>query len=391
MAINKSLLLDLKQVFQEFFEEEGQGFFSPGRINFLGEHIDYNDGFVLPAAIHLGVYGIASKRNDAIIKIYAADFKEWLEIDTALIAPSTGWKNYPLSVLNQFRSRGVAISGFNMVMGADLPVGAGLSSSAAVEGLIGTVVNTFENLGWPQKRLALLNQAAEHDYPGVNCGIMDQFANMLGKKDHIVRIDCLSKDVTYLPLKMDDFSVVMVNSCVEHQLTAGAYNERRSQCVEGLRLLEGVTGKNSFRAITPYEVAKAKNILPDIIYQRCLYVTEEISRTNVAATYLQSGNMEGLGELMYQTHEGLSTLYDVSLPQLDFLVSYAQQHGVTGARLMGGGFGGCTINLIKKELVPSFSTEIMAAYKNSFNIHPQVFTVSLSDGAHVLASNLLQD
>jgi len=385
MEVNTSLLQKLKNQFTEEFGGESSVVFSPGRINLLGEHIDYNDGYVLPAAISLGIYACFAPVEGRTIEIIASDFNNKVTIDADNIGPEKGWQNYVLSVLNQFKKRGIHIPAFRMVMGSDLPIGSGLSSSAALEGAISFVVNHLSGSGLNAKELALLGQAAEHDYPGVKCGIMDQFANMLGKESHIVRIDCMTTKTDYLPLDLNDYELVLVYSNVQHALTGGEYNQRREQCNEGLAHLKAKTGKTSFREITHEELDAVKADLTPVVFDRCTYVVEEIERTHLAADALQAGDIPEIGILMFQTHWGLSNLYEVSLPELDWLVNFAEDfEGVLGARLMGGGFGGCTLNLVAKEKVADFSGAVVTGYKEKFGIEAKLYPVKASDGTRLI-------
>jgi galactokinase len=339
----------------------------------------------LPAAISLGIYACFATIEGRTIEIIASDFNNKVDIDADNIAPSKGWQNYVLSVLNQFKIRGIRIPAFRMVMGSDLPIGSGLSSSAALEGAISFVVNLLSGAGFSGKELALLGQAAEHDYPGVKCGIMDQFANMLGRENHIVRIDCMSQETDYLPLELNDYELVLVYSNVQHALTGGEYNQRREQCNEGLAHLKAKTGKASFRNITHEELDAAKSELDPIVYNRCKYVVDEIERTHLAADALQAGDIPEIGKLMFQTHWGLSSLYDVSLPELDWLVNFAEDfEGILGSRLMGGGFGGCTLNLLAKDKVAAFSEAVLKSYKENFGIEAKLYPVKASDGTRLI-------
>jgi galactokinase len=381
MELNQTLISELKNIFIQEFGSESKTIFSPGRINLLGEHIDYNDGYVLPAAIQLGIYACFAPTGNSTIEIIAKDFNNRLRIDVSDIGPASSWQNYVLSVLNQFKIKGITIPGFQMVFGGDLPIGSGLSSSAALEGAISFVVNHLSGAGFTAKQLALLGQAAEHDYPGVKCGIMDQFANMLGKEDNIVRIDCMTQDTDYLPLRLHNYSLVLIYSNVQHALTGGEYNQRREQCNEGLAHLKNKTGKSSFRNITHEELESAKAELNPVVYSRCKYVVDEIERTHLAAEALQKGNLVELGSLMFQTHWGLSRLYDVSLPELDWLVNFAEDfEGVLGSRLMGGGFGGCTLNLVARDKTEAFISEAIQGYHTKFGIHAKAYPVLASDG-----------
>ncbi|HSK12469.1 MAG TPA: galactokinase [Phnomibacter sp.] len=379
--MNRTLAEDLLQRYRSKFSGEPRLIFSPGRINLLGEHIDYNDGFVLPAAIQLGIYAWVAPSGDDLIEIFAKDFNELLQIRVADIGPSTGWKNYVLSVLDQFRKRGMNIGGFRMVLGSDLPIGSGLSSSAALEGAISYAVNELSSLGLSAKELALIGQAAEHDYPGVQCGIMDQFANMLGQQDHIVRIDCRSQETDLLPLELETYTLVLIYSNVQHALTGGEYNERRQQCRDGLQILEQNTGIRTFREAGTEHLEQVKELMSEKVYARCRYVVDEIQRTHLAAEYLKAGAWSELGQLMYATHDGLSRLYEVSLPEIDWLVDFARHYdGVLGSRLMGGGFGGCTLNLVKKDKAASFAGNIVEAYEQQWHLKGKAYAVSAENG-----------
>jgi galactokinase len=272
-----------------------------------------------------------------------------------------------------------------MVLGSDLPIGSGLSSSAALEGAISFTVNHLADSGLPAKQLALLGQAAEHGYPGVKCGIMDQFANMLGRENHIVRIDCMTTETDYLPLELNDYELVLVYSNVQHALTGGEYNQRREQCNEGLAHLKAKTGKTSFRNMTHDDLESIREEIDPVVYDRCKYVIEEIQRTHLAADALQKGDLVALGQLMFQTHWGLSLLYEVSLPELDWLATFAEGfEGVLGARLMGGGFGGCTLNLVAKDKVSAFTAQALAGYKAQFGIDAKAYPVLASDGTRLV-------
>ena len=385
MELNQALISELQNIYIHEFGGASAMVFSPGRINLLGEHIDYNDGFVLPAAIQLGIYACFAPTGNSTIEVIAKDFNNRLRIDIAYISPASSWQNYVLSVLNQFKLRGITIPGFQMVFGGDLPIGSGLSSSAALEGAISYVVNHLSGAGLSAKELALLGQAAEHDYPGVKCGIMDQFANMLGKDENIVRIDCMTQDTDYLPLQLHDYALVLIYSNVQHALTGGEYNQRREQCNEGLAHLKIKTGKSSFRNITHEELESVKAELEPTVYDRCKYVIDEIKRTHIAAEALIAGNISEIGRLMYETHWGLSHLYDVSLPELDWLVNFAASFDdVLGSRLMGGGFGGCTLNLVAKDKSEAFINEVLEGYYTQFGIHAKAYPVLASDGTRLL-------
>ncbi|MBK8087030.1 MAG: galactokinase [Chitinophagaceae bacterium] len=380
--MNKQSTEQIKAAFTQRFSTEPFLYFSPGRINIIGEHIDYNDGFVMPAAIDKGVYYAVAPNNSNTLNFYSVDFNESLSIDIADIKARTNWENYVLSVVNQFIKAGKTIGGFDCVLGGDIPRGSGMSSSAAVEGGMAFALNEIFECGFNRKELALLNQRAEHDYPNVKCGIMDQFANMNGKKDSVILLDCRSIEHQYFPLVLDGYSLVLINTKVHHSLASSAYNKRRSQCEEGLMLMRANSPVKSFRDVSKWEnLLGYKETMGEEVYNRCLYVVQEIDRTQQAAKLLQQHDLKGLGKLMFATHEGLSKLYEVSCKELDFLVEQAKKNSsVIGSRLMGGGFGGCTINIVANDAVESFINETLVAYKAQFGIDGEAYVVQTDDG-----------
>ncbi len=374
----------ISNIFKETFSSTPHLYYSPGRINFIGEHIDYNDGFVMPAAIDKGVCYAISLNNTDEINFHAVDFNEKLTINIKDIKKMTSWKNYVLSVINEFLIKGLQVKGFDCVFGGNIANGAGISSSAAVEGGLSFAINELFNFGFNRKDLALLCQRAEHNFPGVMCGIMDQYANMFGKKDHVILLDTRSVEHQYFPLKLEDYKIVLINTKVHHSLASSEYNVRRKQCEEGLAILKKELGITSFRDIkSPEELLPFKNKMNEKVYERCKFVVEEIIRTQQAAKFLQQDNLIEFGKLMFATHEGLSKLYEVSCPELDFLVEQAKENeNIIGARMMGGGFGGCTINIIKKEAVKDFLATATVAYQKKFQIDAEVIDVKVEDGTH---------
>lgn len=374
----------VKNVFADEFSLTPHLYYSPGRINLIGEHIDYNDGFVMPCAIDKGVYYAIALNNTDEINFHSIDFNDKLSIRIKDVKKLNGWKNYVLSVVNEFLIKGLEVKGFNCVFGGNIANGAGLSSSAAVEGGLAFSINHLFNFGFSRKELALLCQRAEHNFPGVMCGIMDQYANMFGKKDQVILLDCKSIEHEYFPLKLDNYEIVLINSKVHHNLASSQYNVRRKQCEEGLVILKKGMGINSFREVkNADELLRFKNEMKDKVYDRCLYVVEEIVRTQQAAKFLQQNNLIELGKLMYATHEGLSKLYEVSCKELDFLVEKSKENKeVIGARLMGGGFGGCTINIVQKDAVEKFTTEATESYQRKFQIDPEVYKVAVVNGTN---------
>lgn len=376
------LALKVQELFRKKFESDPAMYFSPGRINLIGEHIDYNDGFVMPCAIDKGIYFAVAPNQTNTARLYSRDFEEDLEIELNKIAAGEGWKNYVLSVINEFQKDGKKIKGFDCVIGGNIPPGAGLSSSAAVEGGLAFALNEMNNLGYDKVQLALLCQRAEHGYPGVNCGIMDQFANMLGKKDHAIFLDCRTNHHQYLPLDLGDYQIVLINTKVHHALAASAYNTRRSECETGLKILQEEGNYNSFRDIkNSNTIENFQEKMGVFVWKRCTFVVDEINRTKLAAKLLRRGKLVEFGDLMFQSHDGLSHLYKVSCAELDFLVDFAKNNSdVIGARMMGGGFGGCTINIVKKEAKQKFLDEAMAAYKKEFQLAAESYEVNVVDG-----------
>ena len=372
--------------FKDHFTSNYRVFFSPGRINLIGEHIDYNDGFVLPAAIDKGIWFAIAPNHTNTANFIAADMNDQFSIELSAIKNIEGWKSYVLGVLHILQHQQYIVGGFDCLFGGNVPQGAGLSSSAALEVGLLYALNQLFNLNITTLQLAKFAQMAEHAYPGTKCGIMDMFASLHGKKDHCILLDCTSLTFEYFPLLLDDYEWVLINSKVTHSLNDGAYNKRREVATEALSLFQSIN-KNiiSYRNISPVIIEQFKYALSDEEYKRSLFITQEIKRVQLAGGYLKDGNVLEFGKLMYQTHEGLSKLYQVSCPELDYLVAQAKlDGGVIGARLMGGGFGGCTINLIEKKKRDNIIADITIAYKNTFNIQPEVYVVESSDGTHEL-------
>jgi galactokinase len=372
--------------FSQIFPEQPNLYFSPGRINLIGEHVDYNDGFVMPAAINKGVYYAVAANQTDNIHFYAVDFEEHFSININDIKSDESWRNYVLSVVNEFVLLGKEIHGFNCVFGGDIPRGSGMSSSAAVEGGLAFALNEMYQIGLNRVELALLCQRAEHNYPNVKCGIMDQFANMNGKKDHVILLDCKSLAYEYFPLVLTGYKIVLINSKVHHSLASGEYNIRRQRCEEGMRIIKNhlpIQSFRDFKAIEDLDIAKSE--MSDKVYNCCRFVIEEIGRTKKAATLLQQHDVAGFGKLMFETHEGLSKLYEVSCDELDFLVEQAKKYpAVIGARLMGGGFGGCTINIVAEDGIANFIEDASQEYQLKFDIVLEAYIVETEDGTKTI-------
>lgn len=372
--------------FREKYQAAPVLFFSPGRINLLGEHVDYNDGYVMPAAINMGVYYAIAPNSTATINFYSIDFDESFSTPVTGVQKNEGWKNYVLGVVDQFLKLGKDMPGFDCVFAGDIPVGAGMSSSAAVEAGLAFALNDVFGFGMNRKELALLCQRAEHTYPGVQCGIMDMYASLNGKKDHVLLLDCRNITHDYFPLQLDGYRIVLLNSKVHHSLASGEYNVRRQYCEEGMSVLKKELSIQSFRDIDDAaDLLRCKDLLRPEVFACCKYVVEEIGRTQKGAALLQQNDLAGFGKLMFETHEGLSKLYKVSCAEIDFLAGLAMaDKNVLGARLMGGGFGGCTINIIKEEAVNDFVEEAGTAYQKAFGILPEAYIMQTADGTRRL-------
>ena len=373
-----------REQYQQHFGEGARIFFSPGRINLLGEHVDYNGGFVLPAAINKGIWFAIAANHTNSANFVAADIDESFSVELDAIKKLDGWKNYVLGVLHILQQKKYVIGGFNCLFGGNVPQGAGLSSSAALEAGLVYALDKLFNLGLNTQQMALIAQEAEHSFPGTKCGIMDMFASLHGKEGHCMLLDCNSLHYEYLPIVETEYELVLINSKVHHSLNDGQYNKRRQEAMEGLSFFQTLN-KNvtSFRAVNPDVVNQFRENLSPEVYHRCLYITQEIERTQKAAEYLKSNNLIEFGKLMYQTHKGLSELYEVSCGELDYLVIEAKlQHDVIGSRMMGGGFGGCTINLIAKNNRDNVVSSIVSSYQRVYDIQPEVYLVETSNGTH---------
>lgn len=360
---------------------------SPGRVNIIGEHTDYNEGFVLPAAIDKAAYVAAGKREDKIIKLYSVAFNESYESSVEDLLPTDkGWPNYVLGVADQMIKRGYNVQGFNLVLDSDVPIGAGLSSSAAVECSTAFALNELFRFNISKTDLALISQKAEHTFAGVMCGIMDQFASVFGKKDHVIKLDCRSLEYEYVPFKMDGISILLLNTNVEHSLAGSEYNVRRKQCEEGVALIQKFhPGVKSLRDANMEMLKRHVAPVNQEIYVRCKYVVEENIRLLSGCEDLVKGDITALGKKMFETHNGLSKEYDVSCRELDFLVDYVKnKEGVMGARMMGGGFGGCTINLVKDTAIESLISEISPAYHKEMKRELTNYIAKVEDGSSMV-------
>ena len=373
----------ITSLFIEKFAEQPFIFRSPGRINILGEHTDYNEGFVLPAAIDKNIYVAISKRPDNQINLFAGDFSESFSTSTEDIKPAAlQWPNYILGVVDQLQKKGFTVTGFNLVVDGDIPIGAGLSSSAAVECAVIFALNTVFEFGLSKMQMVQLAQKAEHVFAGVNCGIMDQFASMFGKKDHAIKLDCRSLQYEYVPIKLEGYKIVLFNTNVRHNLAASEYNTRRKQCEEGISIIsQNHPTITSLRDINIEMLKENVEAVDPLIYKRCKFVVQENERLLGVCEDLKRGDIKALGAKMFQTHHGLRYDYEVSCKELDFLVDHVKRNDdVAGARMMGGGFGGCTINLVKDEAVEKLIADTAVAYHEATGLSLTAYHVAIEDG-----------
>jgi galactokinase len=384
--------LDAREIHEEFirqFSIDPLIVRSPGRINLIGEHTDYNDGFVMPAAIDKDIlFAIAPSGNNQSL-VYSLKYKEYVALDITNPKPvqSPMWANYLLGVLKKLKDDGHVIKHFNGVFGGDIPLGAGLSSSAAMECGFAYAISKLNDLEIPKMELILTAQWAEHNFAGVKCGIMDQFASMMGAEGKVVMLDCRSLEYKYFPLELDDHTIVLCNTNVKHALVDSEYNTRRRECEEGVAVFHSVDPSiKSLRDVTPQFVLDHKDKLKGKVFDRCFFMTQEIVRVQKASEDLQRGDLVSFGKKMYEAHEGLSKLYEVSCAELDFLVDQARRHNVTGSRMMGGGFGGCTINIIRNEDVEYFISAAGAAYTKQFGKTMDVYRVQIKNGTSEVES-----
>ncbi len=361
---------------------------SPGRINIIGEHTDYNQGYVLPTAIDKRIRFTLERNNtETQCEIRSRGYEKALVVDLKHIAPSgTQWENYILGVLYEIYKRSKELKGFQCTLESDLPVGAGVSSSAALECGLAFGLNELFDLGLSKHEIVEISRDAEHNYVGTKCGIMDQFASVMSKKDHVILLDCKSMEYTYVPFVIAPYKLVLLNSNVSHSLASSEYNTRRNECEEGVAILQKkYTYVASLRDASSEMIETCKTDMSAKVLDRCTYVVEENTRVLAAVEALEKGDLKKLGALMYQTHQGLRSLYEVSCRELDFLVDFSKNMAeVLGARVMGGGFGGCTINLVHEDAADSFIKLVSEAYEKEFNIKLTSFEGHPSAGTTLL-------
>ncbi|MDP3358026.1 MAG: galactokinase [Lutibacter sp.] len=382
--MNKALVSNIKTHFIAKFKGNPLMIFSPGRINIIGEHTDYNDGFVFPAAVDKGIVAAIEKSDSGVSTAYAVDKEETIafSINDLKPYPQGSWQNYILGVVAEIQNRSKIIGNFNIAFGGDIPSGAGMSSSAALENSVVFGLNEIFNLGLSKEEMILISQKAEHNYVGVKCGIMDQYASMFGIKNNALLLDCRTIKSKPFEINFKDHELLLINTNVKHSLSDSAYNDRRSVCES----IAGMLHVKALRDATEFDLETIKESIAHENYQKALYVIQENDRVIKASKAIEAGDLETLGKLIYASHNGLQHQYKVSSEELDFLVEQAKLNGhVLGARMMGGGFGGCTINLIAKSATESFKKVVSEAYKNKFKKDCSIYFVELSDGTGLIA------
>ena len=370
--------------FQNSFHVRPQVFFAPGRVNLIGEHTDYNDGFVLPCAIGFGTRVAISPRSDRRLVFRSVEFPEEFEFDLDRLPkqPLRAWCDYGLGVALALQAAGVHFPGANLVVNGQVPIGAGLSSSAAIEVATALALLSIADQQLPPEQVAKLCQKAEGDFVGARVGIMDQFVSCLGKEGNALLLDCRSLKYDLVPIP-NTIRLVICNTMVKHELSSGEYNIRRHQCEEAVRILSKTyPGIRALRDLTLGQLAAQKDALPPVIYKRCLHVVEENDRALDAAEKFRSSDLNGVGKLMRASHQSLRDLYEVSCAELDAMVELAERlPGFYGGRMTGGGFGGCTVNLVEAQKAQAFADQISGAYRQQTGIKPEVYICSAASGA----------
>lgn len=371
----------IQEKFNALFGAEGEMYASAGRVNLIGEHTDYNGGYVFPGAIDKGVMIKIAPNGLDKVRAYAIDFEEMAEFGMEESdKPEQAWACYIFGVVRETIKRGGKVKGFDTVVAGDVPAGAGLSSSAALESVFAYAINDMNGNGIDLFELARIGQSTEHNYCGVKCGIMDQFASCFGKEGCLIRLDCKTMEYEYFPFHPTEHKLVLVDSRVKHQLTGSPYNDRRESCERAAKAM----GRDLLRGATMEMLDAVKDKISEEDYMRARFVIGEERRVLDVCDALKAGDYETVGKKMYETHWGLSRDYEVSCEELDFLAELAEECGVTGSRIMGGGFGGCTINLVRNEICDFFIEKARSSFAAKYGHEPMIYPVVISDGARKL-------
>lgn len=373
-------------LFETSYGGEPRLFIAPGRINMIGEHTDYNEGFVMPTAIDKHFVFAMAKNSSDIFTIHALDLNEKFSFSKSELKPGLGWQNYLMGVIDGLVRRRKIPDGANCVFSSNIPAGAGLSSSAALCSGFGFALNKLFDLGLDCLELAKIAQESEHRFAGVKVGIMDMYASLFSKKDSVMLLDCRNYKHQYLPIRFADHEILLIDTKVKHSLASSEYNNRREACEEGVKAIQRYFKHvQSLRDVNFSMLDQVRADLNPVVFERCLYIVEEIERTQNAAALLSANDLSSFGLRMYETHWGLSRPYGVSCNESDWLVSFAEANRVTGARQMGGGFGGCTINLIRKDQRAGLEEQVRQKYFDEFKKEPEFYSVNLADGVHEFA------
>ena len=378
----------INQLFQEQFKQTPINIIAPGRINLIGEHTDYNNGFVLPAAIDKAMYFAMAKSADSICRFHALDIDESIEVDISkpIEKSEKGWANYLLGVYSELQKDGLEPKAVNCIFSSDIPIGAGMSSSAALESGFVFGLNEFYNLGLDKMQMAKIGQRVENNFIGLGSGIMDQFASLHGKEGHFIKLDCQSMTFQYFPYRRNDVSIVLCNTKVSHNLAESEYNIRHQQCKDVVIFYQQFHPEiKTLRDLTYDQFKKHEKKIDPVLRNRGNHIFEDNLRVYAVAEMLFIDNLEVAGGLLNKAHESLSQDYEVSCEELDFLVKTAKKaKGVLGSRMMGGGFGGCTINLVKTEYLNDFQTYMKVAYQQAYDIDLPIYEVTLTDGVRLV-------
>lgn len=376
----------IQEKFKTLFGEEGKLFASAGRINLIGEHTDYNGGYVFPGAIDAGIVAEIKLNGSDKVHAFSLDYDEYVEFGlNEEDLPQQAWARYIFGVCRETLKRGGKVEGFDTVFAGDVPLGAGLSSSAALESTFAFAINYLFQNGIDKFDLAKIGQSTEHNYCGVKCGIMDQFASVFGKKGSLIRLNCKTLEYKYFPFDPKGYKLVLIDSCVKHELASSAYNKRRQSCENTAAAIRKNHPEVEFLSDAKRVwLDEVRDQIPSEDFMRAEYVIGEVQRVLDVCDALERNDYETVGEMMYQTHFGLSKLYEVSCEELDFLNKLARKCDVTGSRVMGGGFGGCTINLVKEELYDTFIATAKEQFAAKFGHEPKIYNVVISDGARIL-------
>ena len=374
---------DIRGVFYNKYATKGVVYAAPGRVNLIGEHTDYNNGFVLPGAINKTVMLEIAPNYNEHYNVFAADLEQEITFEANGQKSELSWANYLIGIIMELKERGFTVPGFDCVFRGNIPRGGGMSSSAALESAFVFAINDMNHFNIPKKEMAKIGQMAEHHYAGVRCGIMDQFASLHGEKETLIRLDCKTLEYEMIPFHPNGYKLLLIDTRVKHALASSEYNVRRSQCEEGVSIIQkSFPETESLRDITETMLLGSKEKMSPLVYQRCLYVIQENARLMRACEALKQDDFISFGKEMYGSHDGLSKQYEVSCDQLDFLVELARNYsGVAGARMMGGGFGGCTINLISDKVYQTFMQKVTTDFEMQFGKKPFYYEVAIENGA----------